>query len=309
MLINLKWCNYIFKKKFNSLTRLQGDASARTYYRLSDTTTSYILSYGVPNPRFLAIQKLLLENNIPIPKIYQQQNLLGKEYLLLEDLGNTSLVLYLLDSNELTTYQKVIDLLIKMQKIDFVKYSIDTKFDDTTLLKEVKFAITYFKPFFKKNYDYSLIEDGFSKICKIIAAHPMILTHRDFHGRNIMIKNDQIYFIDFQDARWGHPLYDLVSLIEDSYFKISCKSKLKEYYFNNFYKDLGSLDDFNYYYDLIALQRIFKALGSFIYLYQKKGKIRYLSYLSMAFENLKYFLTRHPEFGIEKTIMEIYYAN
>ena len=44
-----------------------------------------------------------------------------------------------------------------------------------------------------------------------------MLCHRDYHSRNLMLHEGQLYIIDFQDARMGPDTYDLVSLLRDSY--------------------------------------------------------------------------------------------
>ena len=50
-----------------------------------------------------------------------------------------------------------------------------------------------------------------------LAAEPRVLCHRDYHSRNLMLHDDRLYIIDFQDARMGPDTYDLVSLLRDSY--------------------------------------------------------------------------------------------
>ena len=50
-----------------------------------------------------------------------------------------------------------------------------------------------------------------------LAAEPKVLCHRDSHSRNLMLHDEQLYIIDFQDARMGPDTYDLVSLLRDSY--------------------------------------------------------------------------------------------
>ena len=106
----------------------------------------------------------------------------------------------------------------------------------------------------------------------------------------------------------------LSSLLEDSYYKISSdnKNKLKKIYYENFVKKnkLQTLDEFNYLYDLMAIQRIFKALGSFAYIYQTRGDIRYIKYMGHSFEKLRDLLFHHKDFYELRVILsEIYYEN
>jgi aminoglycoside/choline kinase family phosphotransferase len=57
----------------------------------------------------------------------------------------------------------------------------------------------------------------FAGIIEELAAEPRVLCHRDYHSRNLMLHEGQLYMIDFQDARMGPDTYDLVSLLRDSY--------------------------------------------------------------------------------------------
>ena len=54
-------------------------------------------------------------------------------------------------------------------------------------------------------------------IVRELAAEPRVLCHRDYHSRNLMLRGDRLFIIDFQDARLGPDTYDLASLLRDSY--------------------------------------------------------------------------------------------
>ncbi len=58
-------------------------------------------------------------------------------------------------------------------------------------------------------------------IVEELAAEPRVLCHRDYHSRNLMLRDGSLYIIDFQDARMGPDTYDLVSLLRDSYVDIT----------------------------------------------------------------------------------------
>ena len=58
-------------------------------------------------------------------------------------------------------------------------------------------------------------------IVEELAAEPRVLCHRDYHSRNLMLHDGQLYIIDFQDARMGPDTYDLVSLLRDSYVDLT----------------------------------------------------------------------------------------
>ena len=106
-----------------------------------------------------------------------------------------------------------------------------------------------------------------------------------------MIKANDFVLIDFQDARLGTPLYDLASLLEDCYYQLPIdeKEKLKKEYYlrlEKFY-NIQSYAHFEKIYSLMSLQRVFKAIGSFSYIFDYRKDYRYLKYIGFAMEKLR----------------------
>jgi len=158
---------------------------------------------------------------------------------------------------------------------------------------------------YKKLYD----------MCYMISNEPRVLVHRDYHSRNLMIKNGEQIVIDFQDARMGTPLYDLVSLLEDCYYQLDSnnKEKLIHYYYETYFQKIDSsknFEQFMYLYDMMAIQRVFKAIGSFAYIYADRKDLRYVKYIGYAFEKVRALMLSHEEFSKERKILSsLYYAN
>ena len=226
------------------------------------------------------MQKVLAENGIRVPCLYD--NLPEKGYYLQEDLGNITLIKRLAsidsDAQELHLYKKSIDLLSNLHKIPQDKYRkfsfTGNMFDEQKLQSEVEFTYKYFieeQLNHRSKSDKKVVLKGFQEINKDLAKEKMVVTHRDFHSRNIMVKEENLVVIDFQDARMGIPQYDLVSLLEDCYYQLGERNRnvLKEYYLEQFseIKKWQSKEKFEYLYDLSILQRTFKAIGSFSYLF------------------------------------------
>ena len=96
-----------------------------------------------------------------------------------------------------------------------------------------------------------------------------MLCHRDYHSRNLMLHDGSLYIIDFQDARMGPDTYDLVSLLRDSYVDIADREldELIAYFLAlKRRRHAGRRrDEFRRRFDLMALQRNLKALGTFGY--------------------------------------------
>lgn len=312
------------------IKRMTGDASSRRYYRLDREKDRFVVCLQQPKKKtekddFIILQKIYKENGIRVPEIYDFD--LAKGYLLEEDLGDQTLLKKVSTlsgrDEELKTYRSILSSLIKIQSIPIEKYNSEDFthrfFDEEKLMWEVDFTITHLIEGFLKaglgDKDKLFIKSEFSKICKKISQGEMVVTHRDFHSRNIMIKNEEPIIIDFQDTRIGIPQYDLVSMLEDCYFKISSPNKksLKKDYWENFIKPNGlqsSGEEYLYSYDLMAIQRVFKALGSFGYIHGQRNDIRYLKYIGFSFEKLRDIMFRHTEFNELRSLLSgCYYEN
>lgn len=312
------------------IDKLTGDASTRRYYRVFTDAKSYVVCLDNPYDKeieshpFLSVQQFLKEKGIIVPEIYDHH--LRKGYLLQQDLGDITLIQHLSNNStpeeERAIYQKIVDQLINLHKIskDEVNnpHLFKLKFDYEKLMDETRFTFKYFINFFLKNTDQSLVDELdrlFDPVMKRIAAMPMVITHRDFHSRNIMVRNNEFVFIDFQDARWGLPQYDLVSLLEDCYYNLDENNRLylKKYYFEQMpMKELGqmSFEEFLDLYDDMLIQRVFKAVGSFCYIYNWRKDERYLKYIGFAMEKIRHTMNKNPRYKeLSDKLFKFYYAN
>lgn len=313
------------------IDKLTGDASTRRYYRVGTDKSSYVVCVADPviegreKSPFMQVHRALQENSVRVPHL--PDTMLEKGYYLEEDLGDITLLHRLSHiedrEEEFELYKKAIDLMLNIHSIEPDRYKgeIFTKlaFDEEKLMGETLFTIKFFiKRFLNcdlKLEDEAIIVSSFLEICRKIETEHRVLTHRDYHSRNIMVKGDDMVVIDFQDARMGIPQYDLVSLLEDCYYQLSPDNmdKLKKYYWEKF---LGkehfdnSYEKFCHYYDLMAMQRVFKAIGSFGFIYASRQDLRYVKYIGYGMEKLRTILLRHPEYTpLRKALSRVYYAN
>ena len=314
------------------IQKLSGDASTRSYYRISTNKCkhSYIACLDFSSPlsssSFIKMQKIFLENGVRVPKVYDEQPNDG--YYLIEDLGDETLLRRLAivksQGQELELYKESIDLMLKIHHISLKKYRefefTRMALDPKRLWDEIEFTCHHF---IRKLMNGPLntreektIKNGFQEICDEFSKEKMIVTHRDFHSRNIMIKENSLVAIDFQDTRMGIPQYDLVSLLEDCYYQIddANRSLLKQHYWENFpqLNEWQNEERFHYLYDLMAIQRVFKAIGSFSSIFSLRGETRYLKYIGFGFEKIRCILMKdtHLKFSeLRKTLAKVYYEN
>jgi aminoglycoside/choline kinase family phosphotransferase len=121
-------------------------------------------------------------------------------------------------------------------------------------------------------------------LCDALEAMPPVLTHRDYHARNLMFFQDKLALIDYQDARPGPRTYDLVSLLLDPYAPTDRldRNSLIEGYCNQ--RQVVLTDAFWLEWDQVATQRLLKAAGSFAFLVGVRKRREYEPYLRPTLE-------------------------
>ncbi len=324
-------------KHILDIKKLPGDASTRKYYRIETVSGSTLIlmkmepftDVGQKLP-FLVVQRHLDSANVDVPKVLDADPSQG--FILLEDLGDVTLLKKLQTvaspDTERHLYEKVIDQLVRLQvdasparrPADIESYRL--KFDFEKLMWEVGFTIeNFYELYLKRSFsgsDRQVLETGFGAICSALAAQPTVLTHRDFHSRNVMVtpsedqKTERFVMIDFQDARMGPAQYDLASLLKDSYYQLeeAQVETLIDYYIARFEAASGTPMDrvhFKKIFDWMSVQRNFKAIGSFASFLNKRGDASYLKYIGNTFENIRRTLLKYPEFTQLREVLFHYY--
>jgi aminoglycoside/choline kinase family phosphotransferase len=144
----------------------------------------------------------------------------------------------------------------------------------------------------------SELRQEFSGIVAELAAEPRVLCHRDYHSRNLMLHLDRLYIIDFQDARMGPDTYDLVSLLRDSYVDLPDQTVDELIaYFLALKGETGKEAEFRRRFDLMALQRNLKALGTFGYQTTARRNPVYIQYIPRTLRYVRSNLEHLPHFA------------
>ena len=318
-----------------SLTTLAGDASSRRYYRASlqgaDAPPSVIvmeLPAGSALPLsseelavfkeplrelpFLNLHRFLSRIGVRVPRLYGHWETEG--ILLLEDLGDMALwdrVQGLAPSEVLAWYQKAIDELLVLQ------IRGTQQRDDACIAFQQRFDFRLYMWEFEHFLEYGLIKRPgthvddptlaqlrtvFKAIAERLDRQPTCLNHRDFHSWNLMIHDDAVAVIDFQDALLAPAQYDLASLlndrITDSVIRPDLEASLLRYYLKRraeAEKRTIDGDEFQEIYLLSAIQRDLKVVGRFFYLDIVKGKPGYKKFIPATVRRLKRNLARLPQ--------------
>jgi aminoglycoside/choline kinase family phosphotransferase len=141
------------------------------------------------------------------------------------------------------------------------------------------------------------LREEFGIVVRELASEPRVLCHRDYHSRNLMLREGQLYIIDFQDARMGPDTYDLVSLLRDSYVDLPERTVNELIaYFLALKGVTGEDPDFRRRFDVMALQRNLKALGTFGYQTTAKRNPVYIQYIPRTLRYVRDNLDNQPRF-------------
>ena len=176
---------------------------------------------------------------------------------------------------------------------------------------ELQFFCHYYLAGYRKilvGNDNRLAEE-LRRLAKQLARYPRLLCHRDFHVRNLILNNHQVYILDFQDALWGPPLYDLVSLLSDSVdLEAQLTLECQSYYLNHSTWQSSKLlqvrQDFSQQFSLTCTQRLLKALGTYGYQITVRGNLTYKQYIPGTLCKVVAALQALDEFPYIQSIVE-----
>jgi aminoglycoside/choline kinase family phosphotransferase len=229
--------------------------------------------------------------------------------LALQDLGDVTLQAHLGASSpaqHAALYRQAVALIATLQRRgaelaspDYLPYGI--AFD----VEKLTWELDFFTKHFLEAYRGVLLADDqraalraeFAVIVHELASEPKVLCHRDYHSRNLMLHESQLYIIDFQDSRMGPDTYDLVSLLRDSYVDLP-EQTVDELiaYFLALKGVTGPDPAFRSRFDVMALQRNLKALGTFGYQTTARRNPVYIQYIPRTLRYVRNNLDTQPRF-------------
>ena len=293
---------------------LTGDASDRQYFRvlLKNAKPIVLALHAGPidfgSMPFVAIARLLAAVPVPVPRILHHSDQLG--VLGLEDLGDVTLQAHLgaaTATEHAALYRQAVGFIALMQQRGealrsdvYPPYRI--AFDVEKLTWELEFFVKHYLQAYKgatlTDAQREALREEWSAIVEELASEPRVLCHRDYHSRNLMLHDDSLYIIDFQDARMGPDTYDLVSLLRDSYVDLSAQQVdgLIAYFLAHKSGDVPAEGEFRRRFDLMALQRNLKALGTFGYMTTSRNNTVYIQYIPRTLAHVRTNLAKYPRF-------------
>lgn len=312
------------------ITPIVGGASVRNYYKIRLEEKLYFPSSElvlmvVPLQNidmmldFVHVQHYLSHMKIPTPRLYEMQKENG--WLFLEYIEDPLLMDYLQANPDegKSILPEAIRFLGEMQRkckpvnncpafnryFDFEKYMFEFKFHVQEQLFEFYFGLKL------AGDSLELFLEFAREISRTLNTEEKVFVHRDFQSSNIFYapgkNNSQFRVIDFQDARTGTPVYDLVACLWDSY--IDVEDSLREEIVEEFFKNLSTLSipwDWDYYRKLIdysIIQRKLHDAGAFAYNYRRTNSNHFLPYIFPAIDMATVRIQAYPRFS---KVLEIF---
>lgn len=289
---------------------MQGDASVRAYYRLRTGSGSRFMFAYYPEAVRSGVAKFVsayeaIAGHARVPAIVQQCPVA----IVQEDVGDQTLFELLFREREaaLEFYGQAIDLLVAFQKSPPAAQTLNAPFDATKFYEELEMTYTFYVAGLT-NERSERVRDGlaaaFRKLSEKISQHPFVLCHRDYHGQNLHIFNNQIYMIDYQDMRMGPDTYDLASLLRDRgvgrVLNEMAEKDLVRHYADSLGADFASL--WTRYLETL-LQRSIKIIGTFAKQSVARGRHHYLAFIPSTLESIQFCLGQLNGF---ETISELF---
>ena len=300
--------NQLFKSWANEnaikIIPLPQSGSNRRYFRLTGKSANAIVVFNKDqkeNKAFLTFSKHFFSEGLPVPQILAED--LAHNIYLQEDLGDQSLF-GLLIKNGFTEevkkyYEEALSILPKFQisvakNLDYsVCYPRD-KFDELSILWDLNYFKYYFLKLAGVSFDEGKLEKDFKVLAEYLSKVPAdYFMYRDFQSRNMMIKDNQLYFIDFQGGRKGALQYDVASLLWSARANIpyNQREELLDYYLSELskYEKINETEFKEHYYGFVLI-RILQTLGTYGYRGFYERKDHFLKSIPFAIENLEWII-------------------
>jgi N-acetylmuramate 1-kinase len=296
---------------------IPNDASFRRYYRVFAQDNSLIAVDSPPevqnNQAFVHIAQAFLQAKLPVPQVLRVDFDAG--FLLLSDLGDLQLLNVINTSNMDYYYQAAMANLARLQRCqNFRSWQLPI-FDSEMLLQELYYfhewyLITHLKLELSLQ-EMTILQQAYELLLFEILRQPKVCVHKDYHSKNLMVLPDnRLGILDFQDALWGPVSYDVVSLLKDCY--VNWQEERITHWLEQFWHNyLGksekaalSLAQFQRDFDWMCLQRHLKIIGIFARLYHRDQKTNYSQYIPRLLQSVIWVCERYREFSPLKKFLQ-----
>ena len=293
-----QWARRVLAVPRLRLEPASADASFRRYFRIHFAGGTRILMDAPPEREncrpFVTVAGMLRDAGVNAPAVHAQD--LEQGFLLLDDLGDSSYLRVLDDTNADALYDDAIETLLRMQC--GMPASSVPPYDDALVASELSLFGDWFLArhlgVVLSNDARRILNAACGWLRREFQAQPRVFVHRDSHSRNLMrLDRGSPGVLDFQDAVAGPAVYDLVSLLRDVYVEWPASrvdAWVDAYHGRAIARDLPvarERDVFVRHLDIVGAQRHLKIAGIFCRLYHRDGKTGYLPDIALTLRYLE----------------------
>ena len=290
----------------SNIEKLPQSGGDRVYFRVSAAEKTFIATYSTnlkETETFLYFSEHFKNASAPVPNVYAVNDA-GTLYVQ-EDFGTVSLLDTLEKEglNDLTKdlFKKTLKALAGLQingdkNLDYAQCITGKEFGKQAILSDLLYFKYYFLDTLKIPYDKEKLGNDLHALSEYLnnTDHKYFM-FRDFQSRNVMVKDDEIFFIDYQGGMKGAIQYDVASLLWQAKAGLTdeWKNELLDYYIECAENELGQTIErksFLSQYNGYVLIRLLQVLGAYGFRGLFERKAHFLTSIPLALRNLKWFL-------------------
>ncbi|MDT8435686.1 MAG: RNase adapter RapZ, partial [Gemmatimonadota bacterium] len=286
---------------------MAGDGSSRRYRRLRAPGVGTVIGAHGPdaeeNRAFLSFSSAFRTAGFPVPDIFVADEARG--VWLEEDLGDTTLFGALEEARAagegfpesvLPAYERVVDWLPRFQLdghrvVDYAVACPRGAFDEQSILWDLNYFKYHFCKLAGVPFHEARLEADFGRLCAfLLEADSDHFLYRDFQSRNVMLRDGEPWFLDYQGGRRGALAYDIASLLYDAKADLpeTVRGRLLDRYLGRLAeRDAVRPEEFLRHFPGFVLVRILQALGAYGYRGFFERKPHFLRSVPFAARNLE----------------------
>jgi aminoglycoside/choline kinase family phosphotransferase len=286
---------------------LKQSGSNRQYFRVHHGGHSYIATFNpnnIPeNNAFIEFSRHFQRKQMPVPEILHVSA--DKSIYLQTDLGDIALFQIMqkegFSERVFNLFRKTLAQLARLQieggmNLDYSNCIATKSFDKQAIYSDLLYFLYYFVRALDLPYDKNLLMNDFDLLSSyLMQEEQKYFMHRDCQSRNVMVRDERVYFIDYQGGMQGALQYDVASMLWQARAALpyEWRDQLLAYYFDQANELLGhTMDRQNFMdsYDGFVLIRMLQTLGAYGFRGLFERKPHFISSIPYALHNLKWFL-------------------
>ena len=296
-----------------AITPIAQSGSERKYFRIEHKSGSVIGTYNTnqkENEAFFHFSHQFRENGLNVPEVLAVSD--DRLCYLQTDFGDDNLFAHVqkalatngFDTNLIGLYKNALDQLVRFQftgsrDFDYSKAYPSASFERQDILDD----LNYFKYYFVKPHEGILFDEGqlrrdFNAFADLVSQAPSeFFMYRDFQSRNIIVKDNELYFIDFQGGRKGPLNYDVASMLYQ--VKAQMPQAVRDELVGYYKMHLSQFCDpeavrFDHYQPYFVYLRLLQVLGAYGFRGLIQKKPHFLESIPYALREIAALTQTHP---------------